>query len=149
MWRDIHPEFGAQIDDSAALTRRWIKRKLSEHRLIGIIARSKDGRVAGSGCIWLRDEQPRPTDSHQVVPYLMSMYTEKEFRRKGVARSVLKRALKWCRENQFERVVLHASETGKPLYEEFGFLPTNEMRLIRIEPTRPPRRQNKRARSVS
>jgi GNAT superfamily N-acetyltransferase len=129
MWRDIHPEFGARIDGSEALTRRWIKKKLSQHKLIGIIARAKDGRVAGSGCIWLRDEQPRPTNTQQLVPYLMSMYTEEEFRHKGVARLIVTKALKWCRDHKFERVVLHASKAGRPLYEEFGFLLTTEMRL--------------------
>ena len=111
------------------MTRRWIRKKLAEHALIGIIARAKDGRIAGSGCIWLRDEQPRPTTTQQVVPYLLSMYTEKEFRRRGVARSIVKKALRWCRDHRYERVVLHASEAGRPLYEEFGFLPTTEMRL--------------------
>jgi GNAT superfamily N-acetyltransferase len=129
MWRDIHPEFGRRVDDSEPLTRQWIKKGLSEHKLVGIIATARDGRVAGSGCVWLRDEQPRPTSSQQVVPYLMSMYTEKEFRHKGVAKSITKRALRWCRDNGFDRVVLHASEYGKLLYEELGFQPTNEMSL--------------------
>jgi len=38
-------------------------------------------------------------------------------------------ALKWCREHGYDRVVLHASKEGKPLYESLGFEPANEMRF--------------------
>jgi hypothetical protein len=30
---------------------------------------------------------------------------------------------------RIRRVVLHASDQGRPLYERLGFVPTNEMRL--------------------
>ena len=129
MWRDIHPEFGSKVDESEGLTRQWIRERLSDGTLVGFIVRVEDGRVAGSGCIWLRNEQPRPTNPRMVVPYLMSMYTERAFRRKGVGRLIVKSALEWCRERDYDRVVLHASAAGRPLYEEFGFEPASEMRL--------------------
>jgi len=129
MWRDIHPEFGAMVDESEALTRKWVRRKFAEGKLIGFIAKTAGGKVAGSGCIWLRDEQPRPTNPRQEVPYLLSMYTEPSFRRKGVARMIVSRALKWCKDHEYDRVNLHASTQGKPLYESFGFESTTEMRL--------------------
>ncbi|MDA4125605.1 MAG: GNAT family N-acetyltransferase [Thaumarchaeota archaeon] len=105
-----------------------MRKKLSDVRLTGFVVRTQDGKVAGSGCIWLRDEQPRPTNPSMVAPYLMSMYTAPGFRRKGVARLIVQSALKWCREHGYERVNLHASEAGRPLYESLGFLPTTEMR---------------------
>lgn len=129
MWRDVHPELGPKVQKSAKATREWIRKKLSDGTLVGFVARAPDGKVAGSGCIWIREEQPRPTNPRQRFPYLMSMYTEKEFRRKGVARLILGRALKWCRDHKYERVVLHASDKGRPLYESFGFESTPEMRL--------------------
>jgi GNAT superfamily N-acetyltransferase len=129
MWEDIHPELRARIRRSETLTRNWIERRLADGRLIGFIARTPDGKVAGSCCVWTREEQPRPTNPRQEVPYLMSVYTEKPYRRQGVARSVVKKALKWCRDNRYERVVLHASEEGRSLYESLGFKRTYEMRL--------------------
>jgi GNAT superfamily N-acetyltransferase len=128
MWRELRPEFTRKIDRSKAYTRRWIKQKLTDRELIGFVARAPDGRVAGSGCIWLREEPPRANNPLHVVPYLMSMYTVKEFRRQGVAKEVLRRALKWSRDHHHERMVLHASDHGKHLYEEFGFGPSREMR---------------------
>lgn len=129
MWLDIHPELEQGVKEMDGLTRRWVKRELARGKLVGFIVRAAGGRVAGSGCIWLRNEQPRPNNPRGEAPYLLSMYTNKEFRRKGVARLVVKRALKWSKENGYDRVNLHASPMGKPLYESMGFEPTTEMRL--------------------
>lgn len=129
MWRDIHPELENEIAGTRGHTRSWIREKLSKGELVGFVARTSDKRVAGSGCIWLREEQPRPDNPLRVVPYLMSMYTEKEFRRRGVAKAVLEEALNWTRAHNHRRIVLHASDEGRHLYEEYGFGPTHEMRL--------------------
>jgi GNAT superfamily N-acetyltransferase len=129
MWQDIHPELQKKIQESARFTRRWIKKGLSEGSLFGFIAKASDGEVAGSGCLWIREEQPRPTNPRLEVPYLMSMYTEKKFRRKGVAKLIVAEALRWCRKHKYERIILHASKEGRAVYEAFGFEPTTEMRL--------------------
>ncbi len=129
MWLDLHPEYGRMVQESTPITRRWMKKQMSRGKLIGFIVRTPKGEAAGSGCIWIREEQPRPANPRTEVPYLMSMYTTKEFRRRGVAKVIVKAALKWCREHEYERVVLHASTQGRPLYESLGFEPSSEMRL--------------------
>lgn len=129
MWRDIHPELENAIEGSRKHTREWIGEKLSKGELVGFIARSAEGHAAGSGCLWLREEQPRPNNPLHVVPYLMSMYTEKSYRRQGVAQEILARAMEWGREHNHKRIVLHASDEGRRLYEKNGFEATHEMRL--------------------
>jgi GNAT superfamily N-acetyltransferase len=129
MWEAIHPEWKSKIRASEGLTRKWIKGKLAGGDLIGFVARAPEGAVAGSGCIWVREEQPRPTSPRLRTPYLMSMYTERRFRRKGVARLVVRRAIRWCRDHNYERMTLNASSEGRALYEALGFEQGNEMRL--------------------
>ena len=129
MWLDIHPEYEEEVRATEKRTRKWIGDQLSKGSLVGLVVRTADGEVVGSGCIWLRDEQPRPTSMSLVVPYLMSMYTVKRFRRQGVASLIVKGALKWCREKGYDRIVLHASKEGRAVYEGFGFEPSNEMRF--------------------
>jgi hypothetical protein len=34
----------------------------------------------------------------------------------------------------YDRVLLHASDAGRPLYESLGFVPTNEMRYSPVTP---------------
>jgi GNAT superfamily N-acetyltransferase len=129
MWLDIHPEYDSQVRATEKGARRWIGEQLSGGSLIGLIVRTTDGEVAGSGCVWLREEQPKPTNMRLVVPYIMSMYTVKKFRRQGVASLIVKGALKWCKERKYDRVVLHASKEGRLVYEGLGFEPSNEMRF--------------------
>jgi GNAT superfamily N-acetyltransferase len=52
-----------------------------------------------------------------------------DFRRKGIARDLMKIMIDWCRTEGFAAVYLHASKDGRPLYEALGFEPTTEMRL--------------------
>ena len=110
-------------------TRDWIKKKLTEGKLIGFIVRTTSGQVAGSGCIWLREDAPRISANSLESPYLMSIFTEVGFRRTGVASMIVQCAIDWCKQHGYGRISLHASETGIPVYERFGFKTTTEMRL--------------------
>jgi len=78
----------------------------------------------------LRDWLPRPSDLTRRLAYLHSVYTELAHRRRGLARRIVETALETCRAQGLRRLMLHASEEGRPLYDSLGFLPTNEMRLV-------------------
>jgi ribosomal protein S18 acetylase RimI-like enzyme len=60
---------------------------------------------------------------------ILNVYTEPEYRRQGIARSLMDAALDWCRANGIASVILHASPDGRSLYESLGFQATNEMRI--------------------
>jgi len=38
-------------------------------------------------------------------------------------------ALHWCKTNEVDLVILHASDDGRRLYESLGFRAGNEMRI--------------------
>ena len=59
---------------------------------------------------------------------VVNVYTERAWRRRGVADALMRELLRWCRANGIESIVLHASGEGRPLYQKLGFTPTNEMR---------------------
>lgn len=109
--------------------KRWARTRLKNHELMAWVVKSSDGKVAGGGCVWLQSVQPRPHRASMVQPYLLSMYTEPSFRRRGVASMVVKEAIDWCRSNKYERLMLHASEMGRKVYSKLGFKRTWEMRL--------------------
>ena len=129
MWTEIYPELADSIAASEEITRDWIKVKLLQGSMIPFTARTAGGKVAGSGCILLKEDQPRPTDKSVYTPYLMSMYTERECRKMGIATGIVAASIKWCREHGYGSITLHASKEGRGIYEGFGFNPTNEMRL--------------------
>jgi len=129
MWKALGIKDTAQHVKGDRVYKRWARARLKNHELMAWIVKSEDGRVAGGGCVWLEPVQPRPHRSSMVQPYLLSMYTEPEFRRRGVASMVVKEAIEWCRRNKYERLMLHASEMGRKVYSKLGFKRTWEMRL--------------------
>jgi GNAT superfamily N-acetyltransferase len=129
MWKALGVRNTEQHVKGDRVYKRWARARLRNHELMAWIVKSADGRVAGGGCVWLEPVQPRPQWSSMVQPYLLSMYTEPEFRNRGVASMVVKEAVKWCKENGYERLMLHASEMGRGLYSRLGFKRTWEMRL--------------------
>ncbi len=129
MWIDIHPELKMKIEKSRKITKEWIREKLLDRSLIPFIVRTSDGTIAGSGCILIKEDQPRPGSDQLKHPYLLSMYTLPEFRKKGVASMIVKAAIEWSLRNKFDRITLHASAQAFGLYKKFGFKQTNEMRL--------------------
>lgn len=88
--------------------------------------------VAGAG-LWLRPMLPRPTPTGIIQgreALIANVYTEPDWRRRGVAALLMGHVLDYTREHRIPRVLLHASDDGRPLYESLGFEPTNEMKLV-------------------
>jgi GNAT superfamily N-acetyltransferase len=62
--------------------------------------------------------------------YVSSVYTVPEFRRLGIARRLMTLLLDAAREQGILRLLLNASDMGRPLYESLGFVtPSREMEL--------------------
>ena len=129
MWRALGVRDKEQHVKGDRVYRRWARARLKNHELVAWVVKSADGRVAGGGCVWLEPVQPRPHRDSMVQPYLLSMYTEPDFRRRGVASMVVKEAIDFCRKNKYERLMLHASVMGRKVYSKLGFKRTWEMRL--------------------
>ena len=51
MWQDILPEPAISVTGTEERTLKWIREKLSSGKLFGLIAKTEEGQVAGSGCI--------------------------------------------------------------------------------------------------
>ncbi len=62
-----------------------------------------------------------------------SVYTLPEYRRRGISRELMLMLIAQAKELQIRRLVLWASEMGRPLYESIGFEPSHSMELDTIE----------------
>lgn len=89
-----------------------------------------EGTVVSGGGLQIRTLMPRPGYVYgEPEGLIVSMWTDPEHRRRGLGRRIVEAILAWGRENGITRFTLHASDDGRPLYELYGFEPTNEMRL--------------------
>jgi GNAT superfamily N-acetyltransferase len=84
--------------------------------------------VAGAG-VQIRTLLPRPETDVAREALVVNVYVEPAYRRQGLARRLMEAILVWCHEHGVERVSLHASSMGQPLYEALGFTRSNEFAM--------------------
>ena len=107
----------------------YLRAHLIDGRLQAWIVMDGD-RSAASGSILYTDWLPRPDGKQSVLAYVHSVYTKPVYRRLGLARQILNAMIAECHARGLPRLTLHASNEGRGLYEQLGFVPTNEMRLM-------------------
>jgi GNAT superfamily N-acetyltransferase len=130
MWADIGGRSRPVLDRADPVYRRWARREMASGRLIGLVAEDRSGRPAASGVLWIAPAHPRPgVFARLTTPYVMSMYTEPEFRHRGAASRIVRWMVRWARDRGYPRIYLNASTMGRPVYARLGFVPGNEMRL--------------------
>ena len=109
--------------------RAWASKMMKKRLYHGYIVSTEDGKVAASGCMWLRQVQPSRGRPASLVPYLISMYTAPKFRRKGLASMIVKQAMAWAKKNGYDAITLHASSAGRKVYSQLGWKRTWEMEV--------------------
>jgi len=109
--------------------RRWAKRLMSKGEFVAWIAGMNGGAPAASGAIWLQERQPRPGQTDCRVPYLLSMYTEPDFRGRGLATRIVKEAMRWAKREGHRFMTLHASKQGRGVYSRLHWERTWEMHV--------------------
>jgi GNAT superfamily N-acetyltransferase len=118
----------AALNAMAARCHPWLLAKMSRGEYLAWLATAPDGSIAAGAGLWLMDWIPHMVGSGSRGN-ILNVYTEVEFRRRGLAGELMKVAVEWCRSNAVDVLVLHASPDGRRLYEAMGFKGTNEMRM--------------------
>jgi len=125
MFRDMGEGTVEELDRMVEVASPWLADGSYRHWL----ALDASGRVAGGGGVLLSPWPANPRDPCRQRAVILNVYTEPEFRRRGIARQIMLAILAWVEGHGFRSVNLHASDEGRQLYEKLGFAATNEMRL--------------------
>lgn len=112
----------------------YYKRAMSEGEYVAwvVAPQAQPDLIVAGGGMQLRHILPRPDrEGHLQKPgpqgLVVNVYTEKEWRRNGLAQLIMLTIVDWSRDNGLASLVLHASEMGRPLYQKLGFVESNEM----------------------
>lgn len=92
-----------------------------------------DGRCVA--CASMSYIEIMPTFSHTSGKraHLMNVYTEKDYRRRGIARQLVNMLIEDARVHDATEISLDATESGRPLYESMGFKASEECMVIDIQ----------------
>ena len=105
----------------------WVEARLADGRYLGWLTTEGSKVIAGAGLIVL-DWPPHPFDPEgELRGYLLNVYVEPEYRKRGLAHQLVERSMAEARRRGIRVVTLHSSQAGRAIYERLGFHATNEM----------------------
>lgn len=128
MYEDIHHTDSVTLDTVVSLSSDYLKTAIADGSFRAWLAADDDHIVAG-GAVIVSPWPAHPYDLECRRPTILNVYTDPDYRRRGIARTLMQTIIAWCRREGFARVTLHSSDDGRHLYEALGFEPSNEMRL--------------------
>ena len=129
MFHDMGYHDEAALTSMSAKFRPWVLARMAAGEYLAWLAVASGGAVAAGAGLWLMDWPPHLVGSGSRRGNILNVYTDPKFRRRGLARQLMEAAMQWCRDNDVDTVILHASPDGRALYESMGFEATNEMRI--------------------
>ena len=80
----------------------------------------------GAGGVSFYQVMPTYHNSTGKKAYIMNMYTNPAYRRKGIAYQTLNLLVADAKNKGIDAISLEATEIGRPLYEKFGFTGMND-----------------------
>lgn len=87
------------------------------------------------GCATLCYMELMPTFSHPTGKraHLMNVYTNSQYRRKGIGSKMVQMLIKEAREKGVTEISLDATDLGRPLYEKLGFVESEECMVLNLD----------------
>ncbi len=138
MFQDMGDVSGDAFEILRAKARALLEHWIDNRNYIGWLAAPADKPemiVAGAG-VQLQPILPRPLDISTIGEgqqgTIVNVFTEPKWRRRGIAGRLVREIVTWSKNEQIDRLLLHASDDGRSVYERLGFIAGNEMRLVGV-----------------
>jgi GNAT superfamily N-acetyltransferase len=109
-------------------TRRYIEEKLPTEEFQVWFAEESGEIIGTSGMILYYKFA-----TFELRAYVLNMYTLPAWRRKGIATMLLQHMIEHVKTTPARKLVLHATEMGRPVYEKLGFVAPNTEMMLDIE----------------
>ena len=119
-----------------AKARARLKEWLDSGDYVGWLATPADKpeTVVGGAGVQLQPILPRPVNPSTVGEgrqgTVVNVFTEPQWRQHGIAGLLMKEIITWSKDEHLDRLLLHASDEGRSVYERLGFIAGNEMRFV-------------------
>ncbi len=128
MFEDMGNTDSEGLSRMVATFRPWLIDHMQRNVYHSWLACTQSGTVVAGSDVWLIDWPAGQFDVSMYRGYILNVYTDPAYRRRGLARQLVQACTDWCYANNVHIVTLHASDEGRKVYEGLGFTPTNEMR---------------------
>lgn len=107
----------------------YYQKALSDGSHIAYLVFDESGCI-GTGGVSFFQVMPTYHNPSGKKAYIMNMYTNPKYRRKGITYKTLDMLIKEIKSKGISSISLEATDMGRPLYEKYGFVKMNsEMEL--------------------
>lgn len=135
MFEDMRASEGLQCKDSDldkmdSDYAAYLRDRIGDGSIRAWVAEA-DGAIVASGCVSMLAWPPGPNFPPVAVGLLHSMYTAGDYRKRGIAASIVKALASACKANGCRHLILggRGTKAGRHLYETLGFRPSENSRL--------------------
>jgi len=97
----------------------YFERELGK-KLIAFVARA-EGRLVAAAYLLIIEKPANPFILNGLDSEVLSVYTEKGYRGKGICTNLMKNMIDYAREHNISRIDLMATDEGYPVYRKVGF----------------------------
>ena len=119
----------ADMEEVRTQSERYYRQALSDGSHAAYLVLDGD-RFVGAGGVSFYQIMPTYHNPAGTRAYIMNVYTDPAYRRRGIAYKTLDLLVREARDRGVTGISLEATDMGRPLYEKYGFVPMeNEMEL--------------------
>jgi GNAT superfamily N-acetyltransferase len=136
MFQDMGDVSDDAFEILRAKARARLKECLDSGDYVGWLATPADQpeMVVGGAGVQLQPILPRPVNAVTIGEgrqgTVVNVFTEPRWRRRGIAGLLMREIITWSKDEHLDRLLLHASDDGRSVYERLGFIAGNEMRFV-------------------
>ena len=126
------PEDELEINLRESL-KNYLTKSFESDSFISWIA-TYEGKPIGFGGMVLREQPGNFEIPNGKTGYILNMYTINEFRNNGIGTLLFQKLIDEAKIKNLDRIELHATKDGDPIYRKFGFIePHDNVLELRIK----------------
>ena len=129
--RQLREEGATEDVDPVPALKDYYQRHMTDGTFVSWIALDNETIIGTSG-MSIVEKPPYFGCPSGKIGLLSSMFTEKAYRRQGIARELLSRVVDEARERGCGAVQITASDMGVLLYTDFGFIKNNNFMQYKL-----------------
>jgi GNAT superfamily N-acetyltransferase len=111
----------------------WLRPRIEAGFYLGRLAVIEERVIAGAGAVLLDWGPRRDSGAVHLLARINNVYTEPAWRRRGIARALLRGVLDDCRARGILHATLAATADGAALYRALGFSPKADEMTLRLD----------------
>lgn len=101
--------------------RRYFTKAFEDNIFIDWIAEYESKYIGFSGMV-IREQPGNIEIPSGKTGYILNMYTFQEYRNNGIGSLLFQKLIEEAKQRKLDRIKLHATKDGEPIYRKFGFI---------------------------